>query len=415
LSIFGLVAAACTAFPTTAGADDLIMPYACEMDHGSPHLSPASANIYHIYGHREDRAVPACASPSGSCETMMVHKFFIECAGFRVPWARVAASAPAIGVQLPAGLPEDFAPISRFRGRFVLPGFSRVTRFDNAVSEQTLSPDSVIETGTIQPHPHAQVANWVTVVDPDATVQPASPAAFKVAGIVSMLLVSLMAGCLLVAWRRPLLSLERSRMSNVRGALAEGAARLVTTLFSAFRHSYESWQAAADGEGGDRRLADSLALVHARLRETELLVATLASDLLLRQVLESELDGLRQRAADVARRAGRLGAERASGMVRLLTRDLDRITRIVHGAAQRGEAEPPTAPDPPASVYEAYRVLGLNSDAPHAAVKKVVDALRMSWHPDHARDEADRLYREQHIKQINAAWDLLKGLRAAVA
>ena len=60
-------------------------------------------------------------------------------------------------------------------------------------------------------------------------------------------------------------------------------------------------------------------------------------------------------------------------------------------------------------------ILGLNPDAPDAAVKKIVDALRMSWHPDHARDEADRLYREHRIKQINAAWDLLKAERAAAA
>jgi DnaJ-class molecular chaperone len=76
---------------------------------------------------------------------------------------------------------------------------------------------------------------------------------------------------------------------------------------------------------------------------------------------------------------------------------------------------PPAEPDPPATVFEAYRVLGLNASAPDAAVKKIVDALRMSWHPDHARDEADRRNREQRIKQINAAWDLLKGRPAAAA
>jgi DnaJ-class molecular chaperone len=137
---------------------------------------------------------------------------------------------------------------------------------------------------------------------------------------------------------------------------------------------------------------------------------------LLRDVLQSELDGVRERGADVARRVRRLGADRASAMLRSLMRDLDRITRIVHGAAQRADDEPVAADDnPPASVFEAYRVLGLNPEAPSAAVKKVVDALRMSWHPDHARDEMDRLYRERRIKQINAAWDLLKSGQAAAA
>ena len=55
------------------------------------------------------------------------------------------------------------------------------------------------------------------------------------------------------------------------------------------------------------------------------------------------------------------------------------------------------------------------AEAPPAAVKKVVDALRMSWHPDHARNEADRRHREERIKQINAAWDILKSAKAAAA
>ena len=67
----------------------------------------------------------------------------------------------------------------------------------------------------------------------------------------------------------------------------------------------------------------------------------------------------------------------------------------------------------PQSVTEAYRVLGINADAEPAVTKKLVDALRMSWHPDYARDEADRQKREDRIKQINAAWDLIKDQRKA--
>jgi DnaJ-class molecular chaperone len=96
-----------------------------------------------------------------------------------------------------------------------------------------------------------------------------------------------------------------------------------------------------------------------------------------------------------------------------MTRDLDRIMRIVHGTSRRDESGATASAEPPSSVFEAYRVLGLNAEAPPAAVKKVVDALRMSWHPDHARSEADRRHREERIKQINAAWDILKNAKAA--
>ena len=45
--------------------------------------------------------------------------------------------------------------------------------------------------------------------------------------------------------------------------------------------------------------------------------------------------------------------------------------------------------------------------------KKLVDALRMSWHPDYAEDESDRRRRENRMKQINAAWDIVNGRREA--
>ena len=67
----------------------------------------------------------------------------------------------------------------------------------------------------------------------------------------------------------------------------------------------------------------------------------------------------------------------------------------------------------PQSVAEAYRVLGINAAAEPAVTKKLVDALRMSWHPDYARDNADRIKREDRMKQINAAWDLIKDGRKA--
>ncbi|MGE0022153.1 MAG: hypothetical protein AB7S70_00795 [Hyphomicrobium sp.] len=63
----------------------------------------------------------------------------------------------------------------------------------------------------------------------------------------------------------------------------------------------------------------------------------------------------------------------------------------------------------PRSREDALAVLGmgLGPEANEAAIKKVVDGLRMSWHPDHASDAADRAAREARLKQINAAWDIL--------
>ena len=67
----------------------------------------------------------------------------------------------------------------------------------------------------------------------------------------------------------------------------------------------------------------------------------------------------------------------------------------------------------PRRPQEALHVLGASPDASIDVIKKIVDGLRQSWHPDLARSDDDRLYREQRIKQINVAWDILSGRRSA--
>ena len=63
---------------------------------------------------------------------------------------------------------------------------------------------------------------------------------------------------------------------------------------------------------------------------------------------------------------------------------------------------------------EALQVLGMGvtPDANIAAIKKIVDGLRASWHPDHASGQDDRQMRKLRMKQINAAWEIIAGKRA---
>jgi hypothetical protein len=81
------------------------------------------------------------------------------------------------------------------------------------------------------------------------------------------------------------------------------------------------------------------------------------------------------------------------------------------GAGQAGPSE--IGIEMPATPQEALQVLGASPDASIDVIKKIVDGLRQSWHPDLAKSEDDRLYREQRVKQINVAWDILSGRRSA--
>ncbi len=72
---------------------------------------------------------------------------------------------------------------------------------------------------------------------------------------------------------------------------------------------------------------------------------------------------------------------------------------------------PPAPPNAeihmPTTLPEALQVLGASADAEPGVVKKIVEGLRQSWHPDLARSNKDRRYREQRMAQINVAWDII--------
>jgi hypothetical protein len=106
------------------------------------------------------------------------------------------------------------------------------------------------------------------------------------------------------------------------------------------------------------------------------------------------------------------GELRAAPVFRNLLRDVERVRRIADSAAlSLGAAR--SSMRVPETRSEAFAVLGLNPDVADGTLKKVADGLRMSWHPDLARDEADRAEREARMKSINIALELIHGKRVA--
>jgi hypothetical protein len=67
----------------------------------------------------------------------------------------------------------------------------------------------------------------------------------------------------------------------------------------------------------------------------------------------------------------------------------------------------------PVTRDDALTFLGLSAGASEAVIRKVVEGLRQSWHPDLASDDADRAAREDRIKVINAAAEILQRKTAA--
>lgn len=141
-------------------------------------------------------------------------------------------------------------------------------------------------------------------------------------------------------------------------------------------------------------------------------VGALPTNLPLRSVLDDEIQRVCQRLA-VAKAASEDGLIPAAAF-RVLMRDLERIRRIGESARESVAANARTtgvsgaaSGHMPRNRAEAFELLGLNASVSDATIKKCVDALRMSWHPDLAHDAADLALREERIKQINAAMDLI--------
>ena len=398
-----------------ARGEDLAMPYACSVERGAVRLEPAAETTYAVLGKRFEQKFAWCpAGPSVACHQLLLHRFHIACGGEKVAWARVAAAAPTVGIHLPHGLPADFAPVTILGGRFLLPALPHSTALISRVSMQELSPDSVIEPA--EAAEDATASPWAPVVKADMRLETGA-GALRVAAAIVALLTAMLAASMVAAGRWRISALERAELLTT-----------VTQMWCVFcvwcsrisdqlrQRASEAFAAFASGEPGehDTSLTNAAAMAKARLAETEFIIAALPGDLLLREVLGSELERVRQRLNVLERDIGRSPPERSASIIRSALRDLDRIGRIAASAGKApGGGAHADGGDMPRSVGEAYLVLGLNSNAPAEVAKRLVDALRMSWHPDHARDDLDRGRREARIKQINAAWDIVNGRREA--
>lgn len=259
------------------------------------------------------------------------------------------------------------------------------------------------------PQVTAKRADWVTVIEArDLSSAPVTTPARNTilwawfGGLAAFGLIAL-----------GLAQVPAERRASFAAAMRQRAARgrvAVTARIAALRAPAPAAAAdeAASGAADDPALANAAWAAATLLDQIEQAVQGLGRSTPLREVLEQELASIQQRL--VMTRATALdGGEpaKAAAQFRALIRELERVRRIADSAAASLSAVRPELAMPKTK-SEAYQLLGVNADVSDGILKKLVDALRMTWHPDHARDEPDRLLREDRIKQINIAWELIR-------
>ncbi len=152
---------------------------------------------------------------------------------------------------------------------------------------------------------------------------------------------------------------------------------------------------------------------HSMLQQIDARMDELQGVAPLRRVLQREMRNLEQflTAVMTASPAEPEEWRRMRNRLQRIVRELHRLRDIVEGAYRSLSGGGFASREPPRDKYEAYEALGVNPDVSTRTLKKLVDALRACWHPDLAKDEADRQLREERMKRINIAWDIITSKR----
>jgi|LNFM01.1.fsa_nt_gb hypothetical protein len=461
----GLVTGGPTA--AAAGQPAVSLDYSCRLDGGRIGLVPSTEQTYRIIGSRQRQTITACNRTNASgCHSIVIHRFIFDCDGFRVPW--IEASEALLGgrpwkVAVTGGrmtlhdwsspgdrhgktaisLPVGFAPSPIGGLRFTtLPTTDRrdlrltgEARSKPVMPAPTLvpsrAPEPVAPTVAVNAVPPALPADddagWTATVSyaSDSSPQAGWPAPNRQA-ISDVLLVSIALAALLLsgsavlarqmmgpsemppgllrlmpagagAARGPGVPPPPSKPSSAAGTELppESSAKLSDTLGEA-----ASWAAVLEMQSTATPLLLLVKqMVADHVREGEL-NAILTSDL---ERISDRLDG-----PELATALASPTAEAARALYCQILAEIERIRTIARIEHQRALDVQAVAQRPPATTEEAYRFLGVNPKAEEGMAKRLVDALRQNWHPDLARDEADRCEREDRIKRINAAWDLIR-------
>lgn len=447
-----------------AARERVAMPFDCGVERGRVWVAPAAERSYPIIGERDEQIITTCRPPqSGACRTIMVHRFAISCGGSTVSWMRVAgairhAAATRAWIEdgrlnlvlaargAPDARAECFEPHSRgaslerrvvlardclpWRRRaelehVVLPaGFAPVGELGARLLIGPAADETDIAGNEAQAAVSHLEGGQITLVkaDPNAVLAPSAAArSFDAALAPTLAADDWITVVRAEDHHTPSTTVRTAAVAPwawLLGALSIASAALLAHAryapLGALRSLVLGRQINPDLAAIDRNIANAAAAVGALLQQTETATAQLKSAGALREVLQSELGLVRQRLSSLETLVakGEVAVEKSAPQFRGLVRELGRIRRIVDSAAASlSGARISTAL--PRTTSEAYEVLGVNAEVSAGILKKIVDALRMSWHPDHARDDADRLLREDRIRQINIAWELINGKREA--
>ena len=411
-----------------ARCDDLfVMPYACSISAGRPLLTPSPNQGHRIIGAREQRSFRACSPVNPTlCREWTVHRFDMDCDGVSLPWAAVAASArpdrasyengrlhirmpphwtlaaddPCAGAERwrygrlqrycadrralspPASvaMPPGFAPLLGIDAIFVTPFAARApSQVTNQAPQLPAQPftATVTRSEANQAAAPKPTENEPQPAKPSAATAQAQPVVATPSALPAPIIPKIINRPGAVADPAP--SLPLSGVGEAQSPAPEAPALTVTPIAPA---------------------ATDHASTRAGLAVLGAVFVALTALLLILRTRHRRLRPSRTVAA-----SPKLAVRGNRRAVRA-----DAVASAPAPIWSTVAAAPPTwNEEVPRTRSDALRVLGMGvtADANLAAIKKIVDGLRQTWHPDLAHDDSDREVREKRMKQINVAWDII--------
>lgn len=472
-----IVAVVVTSWAAAGGASaepaKVVVPLACAVERGRLVVNPASERTHPILGQRSSHAFTTCAAgKEPRCRSFMVHEFDLSCDGYRVSWLGLVGGAlerddPRIRVvgnrftlRMPPGwnagrstsanepdivaFPAGFAPALNLPARFIGDTVTvpTVTTWEEpGTSKPSANPVRVASMAPVAFGPSTAAAGRTPIMTASTTVEATAPATEASSWMTTVEPVSMafgtsrerlgtLAAAVAFAWL-VLFAARRRFVASRANALGSGLRALPSPSAG---HPAEPEAEApqppphpqpdndtaprASSNDGDTYAAHCARMISDAVTQHKAIRDAVQSmtNSSLRDVLNEDLEMVQ-----AVLLAPNLANDIASGLwtsveiaVTRVLADLDRIGRIIEGLSKTAVPDAVRyATTLPETADDAFHLLGVRSDASPVAVKKIVDGLRLSWHPDHAKDETDRSIREARLKQVNVAWDLIQGHQKA--
>jgi hypothetical protein len=491
---------------SSARADELIvMPFACSVVDGRPHLRPSERTGHRIFGSREQRNFTACSPANPQfCRQWIVQRFEMDCGGARVPWVEVVAAFGSkrfngrthteggqLLVQMPSRwgqssddvcargasysgeregrwldgrmarycaerrplspppvvrMPAGFAPMLGIEAIFVPapqgnhngPSASMTSPPPKSAHIEAPNPVVVSEPREITAKEHlSRKAATETKAESVAGTAP-NPEGAKPKAVTPNLIntpeKTAASPAIPTPAMPPVIALKATEPAAIESkALQEKLPETKTPQIKPYSPSPSSMQppSAVIVSSWLERAVSALAteaLVRGPLLFASSLFAGLAGLFVLVRSMRrrrelSALDAYRTRGFETFsfEVAPAFAPQPAQTETQNVTSPRSTVPIISLSVLpeSRASLQLPSAQlfsmAIPRTREEALQILGMgvSADASEAALKKIVDGLRQSWHPDLAAHAGDRELREQRLKQINAAWDIIAGKHVA--